>query len=94
MSRPTCATCSHQPGAKSCGHLLAETGETVWCSTIAECDNHQARSVPLHVITLTSIARRGDRAAWTQYIDTVRSREGERTAQQLRAAFAAAWRPE
>ena len=64
MTRPTCATCSHQTGARSCGYLLAETGETVWCSTIAECDNHQARSVPLHVITLTSIARRGDRAAF------------------------------
>ena len=37
MTRPTCATCSHQTGAKSCGHLLAETGETVWCPTIAEC---------------------------------------------------------
>ena len=91
MTRPTCATCSHQTGARSCGYLLAETGATVWCSTIAECDNHQARSVPLHVTTLTAIARRGDRAAWREYIDTVRSREGERTAQQLRAAFAAAW---
>jgi len=93
MTHPNCNTCSHQTGARSCGYLLAETGETVWCSTIAECDNHQARSVPLHVITLTAIARRGDRAGWREYIDTVRSREGERTAQQLRAAFAAAWSP-
>lgn len=79
MTRPTCATCSHQ------------TGATVWCSTIAECDNHQAKSIPLHVSNLTAIARRGDRAAWREYIDTVRSRECERTAQQLKAAFAAAW---
>ena len=93
MTRPACNTCTHQTGAKSCGHLLAETGETVWCSAIAECEQHQAKSIPLHVSNLTSLAKRGDRAAWSEYIDTVRSREGERTAQQLRAAFAAAWSP-
>lgn len=93
MTRPNCNTCAHQTGAKSCGHLLAETGATVWCSTIAECDHHQAKSIPLHVSSLTSLAKRGDRDAWREYIDTVRSREGERAAQQLRAAFAAAWSP-
>ena len=55
MTRPNCATCAHQTGARSCGYLLAETGATVWCSDIAECDHHQARSVPLHVTTLTAI---------------------------------------
>ena len=93
MTRPNCATCAHQTGARSCGYLLAETGATVWCSDIAECDHHQARSVPLHVTTLTAIASRGDRAAWSEYIDTVRSCEGDHTAQQLRTAFAAAWSP-
>lgn len=91
MTRHACNTRSHQTGAKSCGYLLGETGETVWCSTITECERHQARSIPLHVSNLTAIARRGDRAAWREYIDTVRSRECERTAQQLTAAFAAAW---
>ena len=91
MTRPNCNTCGHQTGAKSCAWMLAETGEIVWCISIPQCDHHQARSIPLHVNALTSIAKRGDRAAWLEYVDTVRSREGERTAKQLKAAFAAAW---
>lgn len=91
MTRPDCNTCAHQTGAKSCGYLLGELGGIHWCSDIAECDQHQAKSIPLHVSALTAIARRGDRAAWREYLDTVRSREGERTADQLRAAFTAAW---
>lgn len=91
MTRPNCNTCAHRTAVKSCGYLLGEGHGTVWCDTITECDNHQAKSIPLHVSNLTAIARRGDRAAWREYIDTVRSRECERTAQQLKAAFAAAW---
>lgn len=52
MTCPACATCAHQTGAKSCGYLLGETGETVWCSTITECEQHQTKSIPLHVTAL------------------------------------------
>lgn len=91
MTRPNCSTCTHRTGVKSCGYLLGEGEGTVWCDSIAECGHHQAKSIPLHVSALTAIAKRGDRAAWREYLDTVRSREGERVAEQLKAAFSAAW---
>lgn len=91
MTHPNCATCAHRTAVKSCGYLLGEPGGIHWCSDIAECDQRQAKSIPLHVGSLTAIARRGDRAGWREYLDTVRSREGGRTAEQLKAAFTAAW---
>jgi hypothetical protein len=91
MTRPNCATCAHRTGVKSCGYLLGEGKGTVWCDLITECDQHQAKSIPLHVSALTAIAKRGDRAGWREYIDTVRSAEGAASAEQLKAALIAAW---
>lgn len=80
-----------------CPHLIRRSGvctdpaladePVTWCTDRGECAvKTEAR--PRHIATLLRITGRQQRA---DYIDTVRSAEGAASAEQLKAAFAAAW---
>lgn len=84
----------------TCPHLIARSGvcndpalieePVTWCAARGDCaTKNDAR--PRHVANLTRIAERGDRNTYAEYLASVRSADGAASAEQLKAAFVAAW---